>query len=73
MTLALPGDMEFAEDLVKDIGVAAVPGSSFYRESADGNQQVRFCFCKRDETLAEAGRRLDKLKTLSWSARAAIH
>ena len=55
-------DMAFAEHLVKNIGVAAVPGSSFYRESADGNQQVRFCFCKRDETLQAAGKRLRKLR-----------
>jgi aminotransferase len=55
-------DMAFAEHLVKDIGVATVPGSSFYRESTDGNQQVRFCFCKRDETLQAAGERLRLLK-----------
>ena len=55
-------DMAFAEHLVKNIGVAAVPGSSFYQESADGNQQVRFCFCKKDETLHAAGQRLRKLQ-----------
>ena len=55
-------DMAFAEHLVKNIGVATVPGSSFYRESADGNQQVRFCFCKRDETLQAAGERLRQLR-----------
>jgi aminotransferase len=54
-------DMAFAEHLVKNIGVATVPGSSFYRESTDGNQQIRFCFCKRDETLQAAGQRLQKL------------
>lgn len=56
-------DVEFTQHLIKDIGVAAVPGSSFYRDSRDGEQQVRFCFCKRDETLEEAGRRLQKLKS----------
>src|SRR5262245_8482997 len=55
-------DMAFAEHLVKNIGVATVPGSSFYRESTDGNQQVRFCFCKRDETLQAAGERLRRMK-----------
>ena len=54
-------DVEFARYLVKDIGVAAVPGSSFYRDEARGRTKLRFCFCKRDETLAEADRRLAKL------------
>ncbi len=53
-------DMEFARYLVKDIGVAAVPGSSFYKTSA-GRSKLRFCFCKRDETLAEADRRMERL------------
>ncbi len=39
-------DVEFAKYLVKDIGVAAVPGSSFYNDPRDGAQQVRFAFCK---------------------------
>jgi aspartate/methionine/tyrosine aminotransferase len=55
-------DVEFAKYLVKEIGVAAVPGSSFYNDPRDGAQQVRFAFCKRDETLDEAGRRLKRLK-----------
>jgi len=55
-------DVEFAQHLIRDIGVAAVPGSSFYRDSKDGEQQIRFCFCKRDETLLEAATRLEKLK-----------
>ena len=54
-------DLEFTKFLVKDIGVAAVPGSSFYRNPKDGAQQVRFAFCKKDETLDEAARRLKKL------------
>jgi aminotransferase len=56
-----PNDVEFAQHLIKDLGVAAVPGSSFYRDSRDGEQQVRFCFCKKDETLHEASRRLQRL------------
>jgi len=55
-------DIEFTKYLVKEIGVAAVPGSSFYRDPKDGAQQVRFAFCKRDETLDEAGKRLRKLR-----------
>jgi aminotransferase len=54
-------DVEFARFLVKDIGVAAVPGSSFYRNPEKGRTKLRFCFCKRDETLAEADRRLERL------------
>src|SRR5262245_44382120 len=54
-------DVEFARYLVKDVGVASVPGSSFYKTSNEGRTKVRFCFCKRDETLAEADRRLAKL------------
>jgi aspartate/methionine/tyrosine aminotransferase len=54
-------DVEFARYLVKEVGVAAVPGSSFYRSAAAGRTKLRFCFCKKDETLAEADRRLSKL------------
>ena len=54
-------DVEFARYLVKEIGVAAVPGSSFYRNPALGRTKLRFCFCKKDETLNEADRRLAKL------------
>jgi len=55
-------DVEFTKYLVKEIGVAAVPGSSFYNDPRDGAKQVRFAFCKRDATLDEAGRRLRKLQ-----------
>ena len=55
-------DVEFARYLVKEIGVAGVPGSSFYRDPADGAQQLRFTFCKKEATLAEASRRLSKLR-----------
>lgn len=55
-------DITFVKYLVKEIGVAAVPGSSFYRDPRDGSQQVRFAFCKKDETLDEAAQRLQKLR-----------
>jgi len=55
-------DVEFARYLVKEIGVASVPGSSFYHNPADGVQQLRFTFCKKEATLAEASRRLAKLR-----------
>jgi aspartate/methionine/tyrosine aminotransferase len=54
-------DVEFARYLVKDVGVATVPGSSFYKSAANGRTKIRFCFCKRDETLQEADRRFSKL------------
>jgi len=57
-----PDDVAFAKYLVKEVGVAVVPGSSFYRNPQDGAKQVRFAFCKRAETLDEAGRRLRNLK-----------
>ncbi len=55
-------DVSFTHHLVKDIGVAVVPGSSFYLDPAAGAQQVRFAFCKRPETLDEAAERLKKLR-----------
>jgi len=54
-------DVEFARHLVEDIGVAVVPGSSFYNDPADGARQVRFTFCKREATLEAAAKRLAKL------------
>jgi aminotransferase len=59
-TFGFADDVEFARYLVKDVGVAAVPGSSFYKTGA-GRTKLRFCFCKKDETLAEADRRLQLL------------
>jgi len=55
-------DVSFSKYLVKEIGVAAVPGSSFYRDPRDGAQQVRFAFCKKVETLDAAAARLQKLR-----------
>src|SRR5579862_34777 len=54
-------DVEFVRYLVKEVGVAAVPGSSFYRDARDGSQQVRFAFCKKPETLDAAAERLKKI------------
>jgi aspartate/methionine/tyrosine aminotransferase len=58
-------DMKFAEFLVKEIGVAVVPGSSFYHKPEMGRTQVRFCFCKRDETLVAARDRLKRLRAFA--------
>jgi aminotransferase len=54
-------DVSFTKYLVKDIGVASVPGSSFYRDPRDGARQVRFAFCKKLETLDAAAEKLAKL------------
>ena len=54
-------DVRFAKYLVEKIGVAVVPGSSFYNDPRDGASQVRFTFCKKDETLSAAEERLSKL------------
>jgi aminotransferase len=55
-------DVEFTKYMVKEIGVAAVPGSSFYRDARDGARQVRFAFCKKLETLDAAAEKLGKLR-----------
>ena len=55
-------DVAFAKHLVQEIGVAAVPGSGFYREAIHGRTKLRFCFCKRDETMRAADARFAKLR-----------
>jgi aminotransferase len=55
-------DVAFSKFLVKEIGVAVVPGSSFYHDPKLGSHQVRFTFCKKPETLAAAEERLQRLK-----------
>jgi len=55
-------DVEFTKHLIREVGVACVPGSSFYSIPERGRQQVRFCFCKKDETLQLAAERLEKLR-----------
>ena len=55
-------DVTFARRLTADPGVASVPGSSFYSRPELGRTKVRFAFPKRDETLAEAARRLRRIR-----------
>jgi aminotransferase len=57
-------DVAFADYLVREIGVATVPGSSFFRDKHLGRKYVRFCFCKRDATLDEAAERLRRLRVI---------
>ncbi len=56
-----PDDVTFARHLVTDVGVASVPGSSFYRDPKSSRNKVRFCFCKKEETLRAAEERLSRL------------
>ncbi|MBP7253026.1 MAG: aminotransferase class I/II-fold pyridoxal phosphate-dependent enzyme [Alphaproteobacteria bacterium] len=44
-------DVAFAHWMIKEIGVATVPGSSFYCRKEDGSTKIRFCYCKKPETL----------------------
>ena len=55
-------DWAFTRHLVEKVGVAVVPGSSFFSDPEDGKRYVRFMFSKRDETLQEAAARLRKLE-----------
>jgi aminotransferase len=61
-TFGFPDDVAFTRHLIREVGVACVPGSSFYSVPERGAQQVRFCFCKKDETLNLAAERLGKLR-----------
>ncbi|HLE78077.1 MAG TPA: aminotransferase class I/II-fold pyridoxal phosphate-dependent enzyme [bacterium] len=54
-------DTAFSEMLVRDVGVASVPGGSFFHDPSMGRGYVRFAYPKREETLAEVGRRLSRL------------
>ena len=53
-------DLEFCETLASEVGVGAVPGSSFFREPV--NHLIRLHFAKKDETLNEALNRLEGLR-----------
>jgi aminotransferase len=53
-------DTTFAKRLAREAGVASVPGSSFFSDPARGGDLVRFAFCKKKETLLEAGERLTR-------------
>ena len=56
-------DVTFAKWMTKEIQVATVPGSSFYRPgAAEGKRYIRFAFCKKNETLERAVENLSRLK-----------
>jgi aminotransferase len=54
-------DLSFVRHLIEKVGVAAVPGSSFFSDSHAGTALIRFCFCKKYETLEKAGDRLRRI------------
>jgi aminotransferase len=60
-TFGFADDASFVRHLITHIGVAAVPGSSFFSNVSGGRQNVRFCFCKKYETLEMARHQLFKL------------
>ena len=62
--LSARDDVEFSYWLTREVGVAPVPGSSFYSEPGMGRTIVRFAFCKTGDMLEEAGKRLKGLKGL---------
>ncbi|HWH51617.1 MAG TPA: aminotransferase class I/II-fold pyridoxal phosphate-dependent enzyme [Gemmatimonadaceae bacterium] len=55
-------DVTFAKWMTQEIGVATVPGSSFYSRKEDGRSFVRFAFCKKQATLDDAAQRLSRLR-----------
>lgn len=56
-------DTRFALQLVREVGVATVPGSSFFHDPQRGRRYVRFAYPKREQTLREAARRLARLRS----------
>ena len=59
--LGFADDLTFVSYLIETVGVAAVPGSSFFAHPEEGKQKVRFCFCKKYETLNAARQQLAKI------------
>jgi aspartate/methionine/tyrosine aminotransferase len=57
-------DTEFVKAMIQQVGVSAVPGSSFYAPKSLGQTMVRFMFAKKDETLHAAGERLKGLRAM---------
>ncbi|BAZ30595.1 aminotransferase class I and II [Cylindrospermum sp. NIES-4074] len=58
-------DIEFTNHLIKQIGIAVVPGSSFFSQPEKGHSFIRFCFSKKPETLQAASEKLLKLQPIS--------
>ncbi|HTD46624.1 MAG TPA: aminotransferase class I/II-fold pyridoxal phosphate-dependent enzyme, partial [bacterium] len=63
--LGYDDDYEFTMHLIREVGVAPVPGSSFFHDPSSGRHYVRFAFPKREETFDEVRRRLRRLRPRS--------
>jgi aminotransferase len=61
-------DVDFATYLVREIGVATVPGSSFYHDPSLGRSKIRFAFPKKMETLERAASLLQKVRAKASAA-----
>ncbi len=61
--LGFDDDVAFCRYLIEEVGVAAIPPSAFYENTQYGKTYARFAFCKKEETLREAVRRLESLST----------
>lgn len=59
--LGVENDTLFSRKLIEETGIASVPGSSFYRNPENGKQQIRFTFCKKEETLDKVARAFERL------------
>lgn len=70
--LGFHDDRALADLLVREVGVGCVPGSSFFDHEDLGRQYVRFCFCKKDETLQAAGDRLHAWRSKNGHPTAAV-
>src|SRR5207237_3724467 len=68
--LGYDDDYEFTMHLIREVGVAPVPGSSFFHDPASGRHYVRFAFPKREETFDEVRSRLRRLRPRSRAASA---
>ncbi len=61
--LGFDSDVEFVKNLIENVGVAAVPGSTFFRDASEiGRKYVRFCFSRQPQVLEEARARIAKSK-----------
>ncbi|MFQ5413520.1 MAG: pyridoxal phosphate-dependent aminotransferase [Phycisphaerae bacterium] len=65
-----PSATAATESILEQVGVATVPGSAFYREPADGEHQLRFCYAKQMPDLEDACRRLRGVTTGRTAGRA---
>jgi aspartate/methionine/tyrosine aminotransferase len=65
--LGFADDTAAAQHLVREVGVNSVPGSSFFSDPSNGAHLLRFAFCKRLETLRDAGERLRAFTTATRS------